>query len=196
MIAALWKNVPAAIVALVGVAVAWAWYQAFLIAAIAVGALILIAIGAWLARRRGASLVRGESRDPVGAVPLLEAGAAVDLAAGALASAILIVAAVWLASQTPQGTPEVQKQLLTAAAGAITALITAAFVKNVDDPRALLANPVESEFRSAYDGCYPNGSTEWRAVYDPNFEGDEGWGAGTARRKRAQALAGKPCREA
>jgi uncharacterized membrane protein YfcA len=193
MKASLIKGLPAAVAGILGVVLAGAWYASPLIGVIAIVVLALVAGYAWRSRRQGMQYLRGTPRRPVEAVPLLERWAIFILAAGAVGAAVLIVAAASLAGLTPTGTPEVQKQLLTAAFAVVTALVTASLVKGLEDFNALVAEPIQEEFEAAYEGCYAPESDEWRAIFDVNFDAEVGWQTPAGRRARALAVNGKPC---
>jgi hypothetical protein len=193
MTASFTKGLPAAIAGILGVIAAWAWFQGPVFGMGAGVLLVAVAAYGWLGRRRGKALLSGSNRDPVAAMPLLEQWRAFPLAGGALGAGVLVVLAVALAGLTPSGTPDEQKQLITAAFGVVTALITASLVKGLEDFTALVAEPIRDDFQASYKGCFKPGTNEWRAIYDPNFGGEEGWGSGTVRRARAVAVANKPC---
>jgi hypothetical protein len=194
--AALLKALPAALAGIIGVVAAWLAFQQPLLGVLAGIALAGVAIYGWRGRSSGKALLRGPDRQPVGALPLLERWVAYVIAIGGLASGALILVAFFLAKLTPQGTDEDVKQLITAAIGVVSTLITASVVKGLDDFGALTSDPIESDFQEAYKGCFEPDSNEWRAIYDDNFGGKEGWGSPEARRARAAAVAGKPCKPA
>lgn len=197
MTAALSKGLPAAIAGILGVVVAWLWFQGPVLGVIAGVILAAIAWSGWNGRQRGRALLHGpgSSRDPVAAVPLIEKWTAFALAGGAFGAGLLIVLAVELAKFTEGKIDPDDKQLVTAAFGVVTALITGSLVKGLEDFGALTSEPVHSDFQTAYKGCFDSSTDEWLAIYGESFGGKEGWGSADGRRARAAFVAKKPCME-
>ncbi len=179
---AMLKALPGLIAAIAGVGLAWLAYQTSVSLAVPIVVTAAVMLIGFVSRRVGQTQLR---KNPNGALPLLEGWSLTLLAVPAIAVAASIVVAVWLAQQTPEGTPADTKQVLTASAAAVTGFLSAAFIKAFDDFDGVLGGGIAKDFLNAFEPCnFATSSEEYRAVYADTVAGASGWGF-AARRKRA-----------
>ena len=185
------KAIPALLVAALGAVFAWMW---LILMPTAPFVPILIGAGIAVVGFALRALGRGRVRSaPEAGLPLLEAWALTILAVGSLVAGFVIVVAVWLAGQTPTGTPETTKQVITAVVTGFTAFLSASFIKGFEDFDALIATSVKTDLQAAFASCtYPAESAGWKALNANYAPGATGWGF-NARRARAKILATTPC---
>jgi hypothetical protein len=185
-----YKAIPALLVASLGALLAWLWLVVKIPPAGPVAIAGGVALLGLVLRVAGRSIAR---RNPTTAVLLLEAWAVTILSVGSLVAGLVVVIAVWLANQTPTGTPEENKQVITAFLTGLTAFLAASFIKGFEDFDALIASSVKGDLQKAYSTCpYPDESAPWKALHATYAPGATGWGLG-ARRARARILAANSC---
>lgn len=188
---ALVKAVPGLVAAVLGVLLAYLWFNMPEIRWLPIAVVVVLAVLGWLFRRYGKSRIR---TNPIGSIVFLEAWALTVLALGAAGAAVAIVLAVFLSDLTPDGTPSATKELLSAAVAAVTAFSAAVLIKGLDDFGEELGKTIAGAFVSALQQCVPAtpegaATEEYRALYSSQFGGEEGWDR-KARRVRAAALVG------
>lgn len=181
--AGLFKALPALLVAVAGVGLAWLGYEAhWAMSAVLVFSIVVIAEAIY---RSGRAAVRSS---PVSAIPRIEARILVFGAIAAGASALLIFVGVEF--EPDKQASEQTKQLLAASAGALTAFITALWVKNAEEAdEEWISSTVRADFHREFADVFPNDSPGANAVFAGDFGGESGWGR-EARRVRAEAVAG------
>lgn len=171
------------VVGLAGVAGAWLYFRFGIWAPLLIG-LPLIVIG-WIANRVGQGKL---ARDPVGALPWLEAWVLFPAVLAALGAAAVLLLTIEL---TPEKTtPSPTKELITQAVTLLTAFIVAVIVKQMDDADKLVSGHIKGVFNRMLEPKIPQNNAEARrALQAPQFSQDaEGWGW-EARRVRAKVLA-------
>ena len=167
-----------------GVGIGMAWLGFTTIWLIPIALLGLSALVAWALFRAGKARTK---TDPQSAVRLMSVRLALGLLLAGGASALIIAISVWLGA--PEKASAQTKELLTASVAALTALITAIFIKDAETAdEAWVAKPVADAFQEAFKGEFDGGSRGQLAVFGGNFEGHDGWGY-EARRARARAIA-------
>jgi hypothetical protein len=176
------KAIPALLVAVAGVALAWvAFRQSMWLAGLIAALPIVFGLAAYW---RGNQLLT--RRKPVDAVKYLEWGVLVPGAVVAVVSGLLIGAGVFL---EPSGTASVEtKKLLAASLAAIGGFLTASFIKSAEDTDAEWTGVLVKEaFLDKYGDSLPQGSDAWKALYSGSWRGLTGWGKAD-RRRRAEII--------
>jgi hypothetical protein len=190
MIKTVLSSIPALVVALAGVGIAWFWYHGrwtvvFAVVGLSVIGLVIDLTGRWLLPAR-----------PIGAMRLMESWNLVPGIVAAVASAFLIVIAVHISST--KGLSTEAKTFVGAATAAFTTFATTSFI-NLGSS-SLTADHVMKIFQKHYkrkDSTNGNEkrvvwldpeSTPERLVYSPSYTTINGWGF-SARHKRAKGLA-------
>jgi hypothetical protein len=187
------KALPPLLVALAGAVVAYL----MLVVHPLVGLVVVLPLGyGWWQLREAKRLT---ATDPVGALDKFEAAQALPYSLALAASAALIFAAVWLTPPEPPSEEEIAEgatvdpllpyigEILKAVAGAISAFLTAAFIKASEEPDSWVAGTVEEHFKSVFKGKFAAGTTARDALLSPTFA-NEGWSK-KGRTKRAEAIA-------
>lgn len=189
------EALPSLIVAVLGVASAWLFYtERSWVMFIVLG--VLLATGlivSWYGRRHLLP------NSPVTAVRLMEARILVPFAFAALASGIAIILAVAFEPEPAKNWDLETKKLMAATAAALTAFLTAGFIKSVEEADN---NWVGEYAKDAFYNSYKRrkaGQNEERVryfdagsdgemyVYADDFKSIKGWGRG-ARHDRARGV--------
>jgi hypothetical protein len=127
--------------------------------------------------------------DPIRAVTLLEWSVLLDYALGTVASSVLVWLGVQLEPSEDASTDS--KKLLAATFGAISGLLTALFIKGAEEAdEGWVGSRIAKRFRLAYAGRFEPGSAPWRAIHEPDFAGESGWGKAARRVRAAYVLRG------
>lgn len=175
------RAVPALLVAVTGVALAWLAFRVTVWIALLLVALP-IAIGwaqFWRGRRRLPA-------NPVGAVKLMEWFVLVPGVVVAAVSGLLIGLGVFL-EPAKEASLETKK-LLAATSAALGGFLTAAFVKSAEDADAeWVGEIVKAELLKAYEERFDPGSDGAKALTSNVWRGLSGWGR-EARGRRAEEI--------
>lgn len=140
-------------------------------------------------------------RNPVTATRFMDFRILVPYAFASLASAIAIILAVSFTPPADESWDVETQKLAAATAAALTAFLTAGFIKSVDDAdTAYVGEYVKGAFYAAYKRgekelqgkvqYFPAGSDGERYVYSDPFKDIEGWGH-KARLERARGVKGE-----
>jgi hypothetical protein len=171
----------AALVALLGLWLAWSWFSGS-------GWLppLCLVLASIVAAHACTAWGRKElPRRPLLALFLMEMWILAPLLWGALASCVIVILAVAL--QPPEGTPTADQQLAKALAAAITAFLTSGFISwSGDRDKSPVARRTKAAFHEAYKGFELPRDIE-RVVYSEAVRGLNGW-AWPARYARARQL--------
>jgi hypothetical protein len=174
------------LVAAVGAAIAWGWYDDR--EWLSVIAPLVVVGGAYAVSEYG---VRRVQEDPVLAVRLMPWRILVPGVIAAVAAGVAIIVTVELTiPESPEGappTPTDYKEIVGALSTAITAFLSAAFIDWTGDGEdSRVADWIETTFHEKYKNVFQSGSRGELLVYSSYVI--DGW-AGPARRKRAKGIA-------
>ena len=173
-------SIPALMVALGGVGLAWIWLKHdFAIAILAV----IGGLGVGLACfGLGHSALKRATPRPKRAVRLFEFSILAPGSIAAIASAALIFLAIDAEDiKDPQ-----DKALVVAAVAAVTGLLTTAFIKDAEEAdESWIADLTKSQFQSAFEGKFKPGTASELAVFSK--VNPQGWDRDT-RRERAKTI--------
>ncbi len=168
---------------------AWAWFTHSGLRWIEAGTLVLLFLVAHGCVAWGRTHLRTNPRVSAG---YLEARAAVLAILGLGLTGAAVIVGIAGALATPQGTPELQKQLVVALVTAVGTSLTV-LIKPLQAVSDAVGEYVKKQFAQAFTPCgYDGTSKAYRAAFMDDLEGATGWGF-KARRARAQILAEAGC---
>lgn len=179
------KNaLPGLVVAAGGAGLAWLGYRVW--AWLPVVIVAVVALAGYLFHRVG----RGRlATAPVRGAQLMQWRFLMPLALGAGAAGLLIALAVWF--EPVEGTSTETKKLLAASLGALTAFLTAAWIKSGEEAaEQWIATPIKAAFQSVFATRFqsdPEGVPA-QALFNDTWQG-RGWKTTADRRARAVAVA-------
>ena len=172
--------IPAFLVAMGGATLAWLGIRVNILWPIGiVGALLLFGGGSYVWAKRCLP------ESPERAVTFFERSIVLDLTIGAAFAGGLVWLGVTL--EPVEKAPVENSKLLAATFGALSGLVTALFIKGADTADDWVAERVEAAFRKAYATRFETNTPPWRALKEPDFDNESGWGP-AARRSRARAI--------